>query len=435
MLACGAIKRHLPSRFMYIFVWPRLVVQRRENFRSGRRFSGPSQSARKRKRAADSAWGQGETKEMTATGYRRVSKKRPCGICGKTDWCSTTATETISFCARSSMNADRISRYGWGVYYHETCGFDFDFNRIFNRSLKRKKVRISAELASPAIRDKVYRKLIRLSPASSSSEIVNGRGGLLERSIQDLSQYGSLPRTADGRRVLTERIVHSFAKEGTGESFAGIPGFWRDSKGSLRLWNMLDSFNDLMLIPFIGPHGLIRACQIRFMRYVPNRSGRYVWLSSLKERTGCGPGAPLHHADPCSQPNRPVLVTEGALKAATAQRFFAERYVVGNSGVATSHREIVATARRRPLEIAFDLDSFDNPHVSRALAALVRLRYSDQICFEYSDDVRILAWDRRFKGIDEALLADARLEYLTVAEWLKYLSPECLEQASRQLSP
>lgn len=373
---------------------------------------------------------------MVATGYRRVSKARPCTICGKPDWCSVTATEMISFCARSTRNADRISRYGWGVYYHETCGFDFDFNRLFNRSPKRKRARIlEDELASTGIRDKVYRKLIGLSPASFSCEIVNGRGGLLERSIQDLSQYGSLPRTADGRRVLTERIVEAFAKEGTEVSFAGVPGFWRNSKGSLRLWNMLDSFNDLMLIPFVGPHGLIRACQIRFMRYVPNRSGRYVWLSSLKERTGCGPGAPLHHADPGSQANRPVLVTEGALKAATAQRFFAERYVVGNSGVATSHREIVATARRRPLEIAFDLDSFDNPHVSRALAALVRLRYSDQICFEYSDDVRILTWDRRFKGIDEALLAGARLEYLAVSEWLKYLTAECLEQASHQLSP
>jgi len=67
-----------------------------------------------------------------------------------------------------------------GVYYHETCGFDLDFNRIFNCSPKRKKVRISEELASPAIRDMVYRKLIGLSPASFSSEIVNGRSGLME---------------------------------------------------------------------------------------------------------------------------------------------------------------------------------------------------------------------------------------------------------------
>lgn len=372
---------------------------------------------------------------MSVTGYRRVSKKHPCGICGKPDWCSTTTTETISFCARSTLNADRVSRNGWGVYYDRYSGLEV--NRTFYRTVKRKTSTASNFLASPPKRDRVYRKLIELSPASACHAIVHGRCGLLDRLISDHSQYGSLPQTVHERTALVEKLVIDLEKEFGTEtaSLIGIPGFWKDARGEMRLWNRFDSNDDLMVIPFVGPDGLIQGCQIRFMRYYQNRSGNYLWLSSVKERMGCGPGSPLHHADPCSQANRPVMVTEGALKAATAQRFFAERYVVGNSGVATSHREIVETARRRPLEIAFDLDSFANPHVSRALAALVRLRYLDQICFEYSDDVRILAWDRRFKGIDEALLADARLEYLNVAEWLKYLSPECLEQASRQLSP
>lgn len=372
---------------------------------------------------------------MAASGFRRVSKKRPCFACGKPDWCSTTATETISFCARSTLSADRVSRQGWGVYYRDGSGSGSDFSHNFSRIPRRKKTRVSKVRILPEIRDKVYRKLIELSPASSSYEIVNARGGIVERRIRDLFQYGSLPRTVNERRVLTERIVEALAKEGSRLSFVGIPGFWQDSNGLLRLWSRQDSFDDLMLIPFVGPEGLIRACQIRFMRYVPNRSGRYVWLSSSKERNGCGPGAPLHHADPGSRLDRPVLVTEGALKAATAQTCLPDRYVVGNSGVATSHSEIVETARRKPLEIGFDLDSFTNPHVSRALAALVRLRYADQSSFGYCDDVRILTWDRRFKGIDEALLADARLEYLTVSEWLKYLTAECLEQARRQLSP
>jgi hypothetical protein len=237
----------------------------------------------------------------------------------------------------------------------------------------------------------------------------------------------------NGRRVLVERLVEALAKEGI-QHFDGIPGFWRDARGRLRLWSEQDSFDDLMLIPFIGPDGRIRACQIRFMRYIPNRSGRYVWLSSSKQKDGWGPGAPLHHADPCSRRDRPVLVTEGALKAATAQRFLDDRYVVGNSGVATSHREIVITARRKPLEIAFDRDSFTNPHVARSLSALLRLRYADQVAHKYKDDVQILTWNRSFKGIDEALLAGARLQHLTLSEWLKHLSPECMEQARLQLA-
>lgn len=373
---------------------------------------------------------------MIAAGYKRVSKKRPCCICGKPDWCSMTATETISFCARSTRNADRVSRHGWGVFYHQDSGFDFNFNRTFDGSSKRKKTQVSKHLAPPAIRDRVYRKLIELSPASSNYKIVNGRGGLSTRGVQDYSQYGSLPRTANERNELVERLAEALANEGNGKqlSFAGIPGFWRDARSKLRLWGEQDSFDDLMLIPFVGSDGLIRACQIRFMRYVRNKSGRYIWLSSSKERTGCGPGAPLHHANPASRLNKPVLVTEGALKAATAEMLLTDRYVVGNSGVATAHREIVETARGRPLEIAFDNDSFTNPHVARALASLIRLRCSDQTAFAYEDDVRILTWDRRIKGLDDALLSGAPLEYLTVAEWLMNLTPECREQASCQLS-
>ncbi|MBX3290040.1 MAG: hypothetical protein KF855_11920 [Acidobacteria bacterium] len=170
------------------------------------------------------------------------------------------------------------------------------------------------------------------------------------------------------------------------------------------------------------------------MKYIEGRSGNYVWLSSAKERMGCGPGSPLHHARPGDCLDKPVLVTEGALKAATTQRFLTDRYIVGNSGVATAHGEIVKTARRKPLEIAFDNDSYTNPQVARALAALVRLRRSDEVRYNYNEKVRIVTWDRSIKGIDEALLTRALLQYLTVSEWLKQLSPECFDQAGEQLS-
>lgn len=344
------------------------------------------------------------------------------------------ATETISFCARSNLNADRVSRYGWGVFYHQDS--NFDLSRIVYESRKKAKHVFANVLAAPAIRDRVYRKLIELSPASFNNEIVNGNGGLLQRGIRDHFQYGSLPKTVKERNILTARLSIELAKEYGGDArlFSGIPGFWRDIRGKLRLWSTRDSSEELMLIPFVGAEGLVRACQIRFMRHVRNKSGRYVWLSSSKERTGCGPGSPLHHAAPGSPLQYPVLVTEGALKAATAQVFLTESYVVGSSGVASSHQEIIETARKRPLEIAFDNDSFTNPHVARALAALLRLRSADQKSFAYDDEVRILTWNRSIKGIDEALLAGLKLRSLTCTEWFKRLTPECLEQANRQLS-
>jgi len=371
---------------------------------------------------------------MVGTGYRRVSKKRPCNICGKPDWCSTTTTETISFCARSTLNADRVSRHGWGVYYDHFS--DLELNRTYHRTPKRQKSQLQIPSASPLMKDRVYRKLIELSPASSNYSIVNSRGGLRDRGILDYSQYGSLPRTVNERTTLVERLIKEVRKEFGREaaSFVGIPGFWKNANGETRLWNKFDSNDDLMLIPFVGRDGLIHACQIRFMKYIQNRSGNYLWLSSAKERMGCGPGSPLHHADPRSRLDRPVLVTEGALKAAAAQKYLTDRYVVANSGVASAHCEIVKTARGRALEIAFDNDSFTNPHVARALAALVRLRQSDQILCDYNEKVRIVTWDRSLKGIDDALLTGVRLQYLTVSDWLNQLNPECFEQAREQLA-
>lgn len=370
---------------------------------------------------------------MSATGYRRVSKKRPCCICGKPDWCSTTATETISFCARSTSNADRISRNGWGVYYDQAIGWGL--NRSLYRIPRRKKFAIPNALASTDRRDLVYRKLIELSPASLNEEIVSGRGGLLDRGIFEYANYGCLPRTTNQRNILAQNVFRALSKNIDGCSvFDGVPGFWTDTEGRLRLWSPFDSKDELMLIPFVGPDGLIQACQIRFMRYVENKSGNYVWLSSSKERMGCSPGSPLHHANPGSHLDKSVLVTEGALKAVTAQKFMKDRYVVGNSGVATAHSEIVATARRRVMEIAFDNDSFTNPHVARALAGLVRLRLSDQKTFAYDNEVRILAWASHIKGIDEALLNGCSFKSLNVAEWLERLNPPSFDQASQQLA-
>lgn len=355
-------------------------------------------------------------------------------ICGKPDWCSTTAKETISFCARSTIDADRVSRHGWGVYYDRNSGLEFSCP--FYRIPSRKVALVSSLPAPPRIRDYVYRKLIELSPAFTNHAIMNGRGGLRERRIFDYCRYGSLPRTVSGRSELVERLVRGIKNElgqKITDAFQGIPGFWKDAAGSLRLWSKFDSNDNLMLIPFIGPDGLIRACQIRFMKYVPNRSGNYLWHSSSKERRGCSPGTPLHHANPGSQLDMPILVTEGALKAATVQMFLTDRYVVGNSGVATSHREIVKTARGRNLELAFDSDCFTNPHVARSLGSLVALHIREQQFLRCDRPTRVLTWEKQFKGIDDALLAGAPLNRLSVREWLNKLTPECLAAAAPQL--
>ena len=366
---------------------------------------------------------------MNYIGYKRVSRKRPCSICGKPDWCSFTRNESISFCSRSTTRADRISGHGWGVYYH----FDPKFLTSIKSGTKADlQYSPQKRTSNPKLNDIIYRKLIELSPAASNSKIIYGKGGLVERGISDILGYGSLPKKAVDRTMLTELLIKEFGMKSA--YLIGVPGFWKDSNGRIRFWSEYDINDDLMLIPFVGIDGKIQACQIRFMRHVPNKSGHYVWLSSANKPRGCGPGSPLHHVTPGSFSNKSVLVTEGALKAATAQNFLKDRHVVGNSGVACSHREIIETARHKKLEIAFDIDSISNPHVARAMAGLIRLRYEDQESLAYDDDVKIIAWDGSSKGIDEALLAGYQLKSMSVNEWLHRLLPSCFAEAQHQLS-
>ena len=368
------------------------------------------------------------------TGYRRASRKSPCRICGKPDWCSSTVDRNISFCARSSVNADRFSRNGWGVYYSRV---QETLSLTSTPSAKQPYREKQTPIAPIDLRNKIFQKLIQLSPFSESNDLSVGDQWTSVR-IRESSRYGLFPKAAFERHRLVRSLIESFAKDdGIVPKFRGVPGFWRDSNGGLRLGNDSDSLGELLLIPFYDPNGLIQACQIRILRQSPNPSGKYLWLSSARQRDGCGPGTPLHHEGAIGFKGKTiekVLVTEGALKAATVQTFLPDRYVLGNSGVATSHLEIIKTARKKILEIAFDADCFTNPHVARALGSLIALRTREQQFLSYDHPTRLLIWDRRFKGIDDALIAGASIKNLDVSEWMRFVEPDCFEAASHQLA-
>lgn len=368
-------------------------------------------------------------------GYRRVSRRIPCRICGKPDWCSTTVDQNMSFCARSTTNADRLSRDGWGIYYNNFKELIGPSNTF---SAKTQSHSIQTPIAPIEHRHKIYKKLIQLSPLSKCNELVSRSERISGVRIRDLNKHGKFPKTAVERHRLVGSIIESSRiDDGIFPMFKGVPGFWRGSNGSPRLGNDFDFVEDLLLIPFINSKGLIQACQIRCVSDTPTWSGRYLWLSSIRQRDGCSPGTPLHHEGAFRFEGKSfgtVLVTEGALKAATVQTFLPDRYVVGNSGVATSHREIVKTARKKNLEIAFDADCFTNPHVARSLASLIALRAREQKFLSYDQPIRIITWDKRYKGVDDALIAGAPLKYLDVWEWLRSLTPECFEAARYQLA-
>ncbi len=367
------------------------------------------------------------------TGYQRVSRKSPCSICGKPDWCSRTKDHNIAFCARSAAHADRISSKGWGIFYYDR---QRPLREDYTRPRRKNRHPESTPVSPVEIRDKIYSRLIQLSPFVANGHQIYQNERLF-RHWDDSGRYRIFPQLATERDRLVQLLIELSRKnEGTIPTFQGVPGFWHGSTGRIRLGSKFDYNADLLLIPFIDMNGLIQACQMKVIGKTKNRSAKYQWLSSIGKSQGSGPGTPLHHEGSIGfrgKTSEAILVTEGVIKAAIAQRFLPDRYVVANSGVATSHREIVTAARHKDLEIAFDADCFTNPHVARSTAALIALRMREQRFLFCDKPTKILAWNPTFKGIDDALIADVPLKSLEVEEWLRLLTPECLDEARHQL--
>ncbi|CAN5462720.1 DUF3854 domain-containing protein [soil metagenome] len=361
---------------------------------------------------------------MSHSDYQRVNRKRVCLICGKTDWCSYTPDEKISFCARINQDADRISRTGWGVFYQEK-----PFSAVQTLPCPDKSSSKKPKLAPIEIRDFAYRTLIKLAPATNSKEITEGPKGLRERKILDFENYGSLPQSRVERNKIAKKIrcminrnFPDYVREHQ-SSISGLPGFWVDKRGKVGLGTDKDYAIPMMLIPYRNADGFIQACQIRFMSRT-FKGVRYIWLSSPKKSGGLSSGTPLHFASRnfFDSSAKPILITEGALKADTAQIFKPEFSVVAAGGVSCSHEEIINVTRFRSVLIAFDSDYRRNPQVARHIARLLEMRFADARQHEYNDQTNFLVWSDRFKGIDDALLNQIPMQTKTPSEWLKSLN-------------
>jgi hypothetical protein len=356
--------------------------------------------------------------------YKRVSRKRTCLICGKPDWCSYTLDAKISFCARIITNADRVSRTGWGVFYHEKSLFG-DAPLPCPAKPPPKKV----ELAPIEIRDFVYRKLIALSPATESDEIINGPTGLRSRKILDFENYGSLPQKQKDRQNIAKIIRSSICRQfpdyvRTKKSApGGLPGFWLNKKGQVQIWREKDSSCPMLLIPYRDEVGRIQACQIRFMGQLADNSLRYLWLSTPEKSGGASSGAPIHFARFKNENSEtPFLITEGALKAATVQFFKSDFNILAVGGVNCQAQEIIQGTRFHPLFLAFDGDGVENLFVARAIFKLIKLRLRDSKKFQYQPRIKIMTWERNVKGIDDALLQNSAITEISPFDWYESLS-------------
>src|SRR5882672_7611166 len=110
---------------------------------------------------------------MISVGFQRVSKKRPCRICGKPTYCGFSRDEGTSVCMRVSPGSRGLSRNGGNIHVHPEIPF------ITIRPPIKQPISQSVPPASLEIRAAVFQELIRISPASNyAAELMAGPGGL-----------------------------------------------------------------------------------------------------------------------------------------------------------------------------------------------------------------------------------------------------------------
>ena len=302
-------------------------------------------------------------------------------------------------------------------------------------------IKPSINLAPLEVRNAVYSELIRLSPASNyDHELVSGSRGLLSRGFlqKDVMKFGALPPEMSERDRLSYKLSRfvrkhfpSFAQSHRDVQLIGIPGFWQEPTGRVRLWKKVNYDHPFLIIPYRDKEGRIQACQLRAAGEDTDKKKRYCWLSSAGEPQGVGTGDPLHFTfiEMNCPSGSPRLITEGALKAEAFVSLRPRNFVVATSGVGNSRAKLIAATRGQDTLIGFDIDHRSNPSVCGQLAALIAERARDaEIHRIATATTQIISWEGAAKGIDDAALAGIRLSTINIANWLRTLEGDSLER-------
>src|SRR5215510_3875558 len=365
----------------------------------------------------------------TSNVFGRISRRRPCRICGKTDWCSFVRDgERISICMRVSDGARKINCHGGAIFIHDDW-----------REEKGIGVRVVADIpqspiAPIEIRDFIYGKLIELSPATLyPGALIAGAKGLLARGLDErhFGNYGGMPAGLRERdriaRLFLNEIADRFPDAG---SLRGIPGFWEDRQG-VHLWKPKDYPLPRLLIPVRDGSGRIQACQMRLP--FAAKGVRYVWLSSSDLPHGTGSGSPIHFKFHLADLPRDawIVIVEGVLKADVLSALRPDLYIVATPCVTANHAALVELTRGRIVWTAFDQDHYSNETVCFHLASLVARRLWREGTLETT---RIASWEPRVKGIDDAAVRNLPITSISVQRWLDRLNPRFRQIAMTRLS-
>jgi hypothetical protein len=318
--------------------------------------------------------------------WLHATPKRPCSVCGHTNWCSRSEDGRVMICRRLNGNGsvERQDKNGSTYWlYPQDDARKPRFSSVADSSLPSP---ANPVRAGSVEMDMVYRTLLRALPLGAQH-----RRNLRERGLndRDIMQRGYRTLPLRGRSRIAAELVKQFGPE----VCAVVPGFIRKQGDRTPYWTLAGSPG--LLIPCRDLDCRIFGLNVR--RDEAAGGGKYLWLSSTNHG-GPGPAVawhvPLHAGD-----TRTVRVTEGVLKADVTTAL-SNTLTIGIPGAGLWRMAIPVLERIRPdtVLLAWDADWRHNPHVAKSLG---------DCAWELNDlgyDVEFEFWQPRLgKGIDDVL--------------------------------
>ena len=277
--------------------------------------------------------------------------------------------------------------------YEELCRI-YQTDRSMTRPVQTAPTIMKPEMpiASSEVRNNTYSNLLSMLSLGA-----NHRESLLLRGLSgdDIMRLGYKTTPA----VRAPKIVTQLLERGC--DLQGVPGFYCDSNTGR--WK-LDIRGSGIMLPDRNSRGEIEAIQIRLDKV---HKSKFNNLTSVDQYYGTSASCCPHFVG-ITEETTSVYLTEGVMKSDIAHHLSRElgypRAFVGLTGVGNTNQFLRALRELdgmgiRKIMVAFDMDSLTNDNVRAA-----RQRVIETGC-EAGFEMTPVAWDPRYKGIDDLLFA------------------------------
>lgn len=351
--------------------------------------------------------------------WRRTTRKNPCPICSKPDWCEITDDGALAHCMR--VPSSRPAQHRMGGWYHDLLprtGLSAADLRPKSKPAAALPGAENETLQPLSITElnEVNSAFLSLCPLSTEHRSYLEGEGL---SQEDLARCGSLV----GRQAykIARELIRRFG-EATAKRHPLLKKVYSEDG---RSWWSIAGATTGILFPAVDLEGRILGIQVRrdHLQSVSgvesgeitenkvkteDESRRYWWLSS----EGKG-GTPLtiFRAGPGAASEHHVIITEGFKKAAVAARAW-QCHAISLAGV-HSYKDselvnVIEGLKVKSISLAFDQDKRLKPTVHEAEQRLLRL-----LSALFPElDLYYLNWEEGFgKGLDDALKTGANFNF------------------------